>query len=95
MVSQRLRAEAKQDNSNVPIKFSTTSFFFHNIIGQSLLEATLPISFLLKLIPLLRNFYVRTYVNFYTQVDEIEAIYGRSPVNAIVEPRSTFTFTRG
>ena len=38
---------------------------------------------------------VRTYVNFYRRVDEIEAIYGRSRVNAIVEPRSTFTFTRG
>ena len=35
------------------------------------------------------------YVNF-TRVNEIEAMYGRSRVNAKVEPRSTFTFiTRG
>ena len=38
--------------------------------------------------PLLRNFYVRTYVKF-TFANKIEAIYERSHVNVKVEPRST------
>ena len=37
---------------------------------------------------------MRTHVNF-TLVNEIETIYGRSRINVKVEPRSTFTFTRG
>ena len=44
--------------------------------------------------PLLRNFYVSTHVNF-TRVNKIEAMYGRSRVNVKVEPRSTFTLSRG
>ena len=35
-----------------------------------------------------------SHVNF-TRVNEIEVMYGRSRVNVKVEPRSTFTFTRG
>ena len=42
--------------------------------------------------PLLRNFHVRTIVNF-TRVDKIVATCGRSRVNVKVEPGSTFTFT--
>ena len=41
------------------------------------------------LIPLTRNFSVRTHVN------TIEAMYERSRVNVIVERGSTFTFMRG
>ena len=44
--------------------------------------------------PLSRNFYVRTRLNF-TRINEIEKMYGRSRVKVKVEPRSTFTFTRG
>ena len=44
--------------------------------------------------PLLRNFYVSTHVNF-MRVNKIKAMYGRSRVNVKVEPRSTFTLTRG
>ena len=42
--------------------------------------------------PLLRNFHVRTIVNF-TRVDKIVATCGRLRVNVIEEPGSTFTFT--
>ena len=41
-----------------------------------------------------RNFYVSTHVNF-TRVNKVETMYGRSRVNVRVEPRSTFTLTRG
>ena len=44
--------------------------------------------------PLLRNLYVSTHVNF-MRVNKIKAMYGRSRVNVKVEPRSTFTLTRG
>ena len=44
--------------------------------------------------PLLRNFYVSTHVNF-MRINKIKAMYGRSRVNVKVEPRSTFTLTRG
>ena len=44
--------------------------------------------------PLLRNFYVSTHVNF-MRVNKIKAMYGRSRANVKVEPRSTFTLTRG
>ena len=44
--------------------------------------------------PLLRNFYVSTHVNF-MRVNKIKAMNGRSRVNVKVEPRSTFTLTRG
>ena len=37
---------------------------------------------------------MRSHVNF-TRVNKIETRYGRSRVNVKVEPRSTFTFTRG
>ena len=37
---------------------------------------------------------MRSHVNF-TRVNKIETMYGRSRVNVKVEPRSTFTFTRG
>ena len=37
---------------------------------------------------------MRTHVNF-NRENKIEAMYGKSPVNVKVEPRSTFTFTRG
>ena len=37
---------------------------------------------------------MRTHVNF-TRENKIEAMYGKSRVNVKVEPRSTFTFTRG
>ena len=43
--------------------------------------------------PLLRDFHMRTIVNF-TPVDKIEAMCGRSRVNITVEPRSTLTFER-
>ena len=39
-------------------------------------------------LPLARNFYASTHV-------KIEAMCGRSRVHVKVEPRSTFTFTRG
>ena len=42
--------------------------------------------------PLLRNFSVRTHVNF-TRVNIIEAMYKRPRVNGKVERGSTFTFT--
>ena len=38
--------------------------------------------------------YVRTHVNF-TRVNEIDTVYGSWRVNVKIEPRSTFTFTRG
>ena len=41
-----------------------------------------------------RNFSVRTDVNF-TRVNKMETMYGRSRVYVKVEPRSTFTLTRG
>ena len=44
--------------------------------------------------PLSRNFYVRTDVNF-SRINKIETMYGRLSVKEKVEPRSTFTFTRG
>ena len=44
--------------------------------------------------PLSRIFSVRTHVNF-TRVNKIEAMCERPRVNVKVEPRSTFTFTRG
>ena len=44
--------------------------------------------------PLSRNFYVHTRVNF-TRINKIDKMYGRSRVKVKVEPRSTFTFTRG
>ena len=44
--------------------------------------------------PLSRNFYVRSHVNF-MRLNIIETMYRRSRVNVKVEPRSTFTFTRG
>ena len=46
------------------------------------------------LFPLSRNFSMRTHVDF-TRANKIEAMYERPQVNAKVEPRSTFTFTRG
>ena len=42
----------------------------------------------------MRNFYVRTHVNF-TRVNKIETMHVRSRVNVKVEPRSTFTFMGG
>ena len=41
-----------------------------------------------------RNFSVRTDVNF-TRVNKMDTMYGRSRVYVKVEPRSTFTLTRG
>ena len=45
------------------------------------------------LIPLPRNFSLRTHVKF-TRVNEIEAMYERPRVNVKGEGGSTFTFTR-
>ena len=42
----------------------------------------------------MRNFYVRTHVNF-TRVNKIETMHVRSRVNVKVERRSTFTFMGG
>ena len=46
--------------------------------------------------PLLRNFHMRTHVNFtgFTCENKIETMYERSRVNVKVERGSTFTFTR-
>ena len=44
--------------------------------------------------PLSLNFSVRRHINF-TRVNNIEAMCERPRVNVKVEPRSTFTFTRG
>ena len=43
---------------------------------------------------LTNNYLLNTYVNF-TRVNIMEKMYGRFRVNVKVEPRSTFTFTRG
>ena len=44
--------------------------------------------------PLSRHFVVRTHVSF-TRVDKLKTLYGRSRVYIKLEPRLTFTSTRG
>ena len=44
--------------------------------------------------PLSDNFSVRKHV-YLARVSKIETLYGRSSIYLKVEPRSTFTFTRG
>ena len=42
----------------------------------------------------MRNFYVRTHVNF-LRVNKVETMHARSRAKVKVEPRSTFTFMGG